>query len=53
MTAIGNTFEIGQNIYYKINPLMEKLRAAVDAYEQIAAREFYKLPSYEDILFNI
>ena len=53
VTAIGNTFEIGQNIYYKINPLMEKLRAAVDAYEQIAAREFYKLPSYEDILFNI
>ena len=53
VTAIGNTFEIGQNIYYKINPLMEKLRASVDAYEQIAAREFYKLPSYEDILFNI
>lgn len=53
VTVIGNTFEIGQNIYYKINPLMEKLRASVDAYEQIAAREFYKLPSYEDILFNI
>ena len=41
------------NIYYKINPLMDKLRASVDAYEKIAAREFYKLPSYEDILFNI
>ena len=53
VTATGNTFEIGQNIYYKINPLMNKLRASVDAYEQIAAREFYKLPSYEDILFNI
>ena len=53
VTATGNTFEIGQNIYYKINPLMDKLRAYVDAYEQIAAREFYKLPSYEDILFNI
>jgi len=53
VTATGNIFEIGQNIYYKINPLMDKLRASVDAYEQIAAREFYKLPSYEDILFNI
>jgi len=53
VTATGNTFETGQNIYYKINPLMDKLRAYVDAYEQIAAREFYKLPSYEDILFNI
>ena len=53
VTANGNTFEIGQNIYYKINPLMDKLRASVDAYEQIAAREFYKLSSYEDILFNI
>ena len=53
VTTTGNTFEIGQNIYYKINPLMDKLRASVDAYEKIAAREFYKLPSYEDILFNI
>ena len=53
VTATGNIFEIGQNIYYKINPLMDKLRASVDAYEKIAAREFYKLPSYEDILFNI
>ena len=53
VTTIGNTFEVGQNIYYKINPLMDKLRVSVDAYEKIAAREFYKLPSYEDILFNI
>lgn len=53
VTTIGNTFEVGHNIYYKINPLMDKLRASVDAYEKIAAREFYKLPSYEDILFNI
>ena len=53
VTTIGNTFEVGQNIYYKINPLMDKLRTSVDAYEKIAAREFYKLPSYEDILFNI
>ena len=53
VTATGNTYEIGQNIYYKINPLMDQLRNAVDHYEQISSREFYKLPSYEDILFNI
>jgi len=53
VTATGNTYKIGQNIYYKINPLMDKLRDAVDRYEQISSREFYKLPSYEDILFNI
>ena len=53
VTATGNTYQIGQNIYYKINPLMDKLRDAVDRYEQISSREFYKLPSYEDILFNI
>ena len=53
VTATGNTYKIGQNIYYKINPLMDKLRNAVDRYEQISSREFYKLPSYEDILFNI
>lgn len=53
VTATGNTYEIGQNIYYKINPLIDQLRDAVDHYEQISSREFYKLPSYEDILFNI
>ena len=53
VTATGNTFEVGKNIYYKINPLMDQLRDAVDRYEQISSREFYKLPSYEDILFNI
>lgn len=53
VTATGNIYKIGQNIYYKINPLMDKLRDAVDRYEQISSREFYKLPSYEDILFNI
>ena len=53
VTATGNTYKIGQNIYYKINPLMDKLRDVVDRYEQISSREFYKLPSYEDILFNI
>ena len=53
VTTTGNTYEIGQNIYYKINPLMDQLRDAVDHYEQISSREFYKLPSYEDILFNI
>ena len=53
VTATGNTYEVGKNIYYKINPLMDQLRDAVDHYEQIASREFYKLPSYEDILFNI
>lgn len=53
VTATGNTYEIGQNIYYKINPLMDQLRDAVDHYEQISSREFYKLPSYEDILFNM
>ena len=53
VTASGYTYKIGQNIYYKINPLMDKLRDAVDRYEQISSREFYKLPSYEDILFNI
>ena len=37
VTATGNTYKIGQNIYYKINPLMDKLRDAVDRYEQISS----------------
>ncbi len=46
-------YEVGKAIYDSINPLMDDLRQCVDAYEAIASRDFYQLPSYEDILFNI
>ena len=48
-----DTFTAGKNIYYSVSPLMAKLRAEIDAYEDIAGREFYHLPMYEDMLFNL
>ena len=48
-----DTFTAGKNIYYSVSPLMEKLRVEIDAYEDIANREFYHLPMYEDMLFNL
>jgi glutamine synthetase len=32
---------------------MDDVRAVIDSYEEIASREFYKLPLYEDMLFNL
>lgn len=48
-----NIFASGKEIYYKVRPLMDDVRAVIDAYEEIASREFYKLPLYEDMLFNL
>ncbi len=51
--TISDSFRAGKEIYYRINPLMKKLRADIDAYEDIASREYYKIPLYEDMLFNL
>jgi len=32
---------------------MNELRSCIDRYEVFASREFYKLPSYEDMLFSL
>ncbi len=48
-----NIFANGKDIYYKVRPLMDDVRAVIDSYEEIASREFYKLPLYEDMLFNL
>ena len=40
------------NVYaHEVNPGMERLRAAVDAMEPIVAREYWPVPTYDDILF--
>ncbi len=40
------------NMYaHEVNPAMERLRAAVDAMEPIVAREYWPVPTYDDILF--
>ena len=32
---------------------MEELRALIDRYEEIASRQFYQVPLYEDMIFNL
>ena len=40
------------NVYaHEVNPAMGRLRAAVDAMEPIVAREYWPVPTYDDILF--
>ena len=46
-------YETGKEIYDKAVPMMEKVRASIDRYEEIASREFFKLPLYEDMLFSL
>ena len=51
--ALSDSSAAGKDIYYKVCPLMNTLRSYIDAYEVIASKEFYKLPLYEDMLFNL
>ena len=37
----------------KVIPAMEKLRTYVDEMEALTASEFWPLPSYGDMMFNI
>ncbi|MBE6129689.1 MAG: glutamine synthetase type III [Erysipelotrichaceae bacterium] len=46
-------FSRGKNIYYDVTPLMQNLRGLIDSYEEIASRQFYHLPMYEEMLFNL
>jgi len=46
-------FETGKKIYYTVAPQMEVLRKYIDRYEEIASRQFYHMPLYEEMLFNI
>ena len=49
----NDDFECGKKIYYSVVPAMEELRAYIDRYEEIASRSFYKLPLYEEMVFNL
>lgn len=51
--AMKNTYKMGCQIYDKVCPAMEELRKHIDAYEKIASKKYYKVPSYEDMLFGL
>ena len=43
------------SVYYKekVLPVMEKLRGAVDQLENLVSEDFWPMPTYGDLLFNI
>ncbi len=53
LSAEGQTSAAGKKFYYEICPLMEDVRKAIDSYEAIADKRFYKMPSYMDILYTL
>ena len=38
---------------HEVIPAMDKLRAAVDAMEELVARDYWPVPTYDDILFYV
>ena len=48
----GDDVECGKKIHDTVVPAMEELRKYIDRYEEIASRNFYKLPLYEEMLFD-
>ena len=51
--TIKHDYDKGYAMYYELAPLMRKLRTSIDTYEKISSPRYYKLPLYEDMLFNI
>lgn len=51
-SKVKDPFKKGKDVYYKVAPIMEDVRKAIDEYEKISSKEFYKLPLYEDMLFH-
>lgn len=51
--TIKHDYNKGYAMYYELAPLMRKLRTSIDTYEKISSPRYYKLPLYEDMLFNI
>jgi glutamine synthetase len=51
--TIASPEKAGMRIYSETAVLMQNLRADIDRYEVIASPEFYKVPSYEEMLFSL
>lgn len=51
--GVPDDYECGKKIYYSVVPEMAVLRKYIDRYEEIASRNFYRLPLYEDMLFSL
>ena len=53
VSIVKDTYEKGYRTRYELVPLMQEVRKSVDAYEEIASKCYYKLPTYEDMLFDL
>ncbi len=51
--AKGVTYETGKTIHDVICADMAEVRKSIDAYEKIASKDFYKLPTYKEMLFSL
>ncbi len=49
--AIADSQEQANAYAHKVRPAMDALRAAVDAMEPIVARDYWPVPTYDDMLF--
>ncbi len=52
-TAAKDTVSKAEVYCYDVIPAMEKLRADVDAMEVLVASDFWPLPTYGDMMFNV
>ncbi len=50
---ITNAVERAEAYCYKVIPAMKELRSYVDAMEPITASEYWPLPTYGDLMFNV
>ena len=51
--TISSSEKAGRRIYNEINAQMKELRTYIDRYEVIASKEFYHIPTYEEMLFSL
>ena len=49
----GDIYDLGMMYRYEVFEEMDKLRAVADELETIVDKEFWPLPTYEDMLFNV
>jgi glutamine synthetase len=50
---ITDDYKEGYAYYYEIRPMMDDLRKSIDTYERVASPVYYKVPMYEDMLFDL
>ena len=51
ITAISDKLEEGLKLHETIVPLLSAIKDEINAYEKIASKEVYKLPTYPEMLY--